>query len=103
MNLFESAFDFDWDAGNKSKNWIKHKVISEECEETFFDPHKRFLKTSSPDHEPRCILMGKTKKGRFLFIVFTLRRRKIRVISARDMNRKEKKDLYEKATQAPSI
>lgn len=44
--------------------------------------------------EPRFFIFGKTDLERKLFIVFILRNSKIRVISARDMNRKERK-IYE--------
>ncbi|MBA3071645.1 MAG: BrnT family toxin, partial [Nitrospirae bacterium] len=44
--------------------------------------------------EPRYFALGCTDAGRHLFIVFTIRENLIRVISARDMNRKERR-LYE--------
>ncbi|MFH1412755.1 MAG: BrnT family toxin [bacterium] len=95
MIVLNKPFRFDWDEGNK--NYIKHKVLDTECEEIFFDKNKVIFKDSihSKD-ENRFIILGKTKKNRILFIVFTLRNDKIRIISARDINNKEKK-LYEKA------
>lgn len=89
---------FQWDKGNIDKNWVKHKVKNKECEEVFFDLNKKIAK--DPIHskkEDRYILLGKTKKGRILYTVFTIRNNKIRVISARDINIKEK-CLYEKTT-----
>lgn len=86
---------FDWDKGNIGKNWQKHKVTDRECEEAFFDSKKKVLK--DPLHsagEKRFILIGKTKLDRMLFIAFTVREGKIRVISVRDLNKKEIK-LYE--------
>ncbi|HEX9503226.1 MAG TPA: BrnT family toxin [Patescibacteria group bacterium] len=88
--------EFDWDEANKNKIWLKHKVSADECEEAFAT-QKIF---SQPDElhsgkENRYILIGQTKKLRFLFIVFTLRKNKVRVISARNMHRKEV-DFYEK-------
>jgi len=50
----------------------------------------------SPDTEPRLYALGQTDRGRFLFLVFTIREKLIRVISARDMSRREKKE-YERA------
>ncbi len=65
-----------------------------ECEETLFDPHKRVLKevfhVGAMGLETRYILIGRTKTERRLYVVFTVRRGKIRVISARDLNRKER-------------
>lgn len=97
MKIFKSPVEFEWDEGNQDKNLIKHKVTDEECEEVFFDSRKRILKDSPHSGcEPRYILIGRTKKQRTLFVVFTIRRNKIRVISARDLNKKERK-LYEKS------
>ncbi len=88
---------FEWDEGNSTKSWVKHKVSLKEQEQAFFDKHKRAFKDS--DHsqkEERFLLFGKTKKGRMLIIAFTIRNEKIRCISARQMNRKEV-PIYEKA------
>ena len=86
---------FEWDQGNKNKNYQKHGVTDQECEEAFFDPHKKILKdVFHSHHEQRYILLGETKKERRLFIVFTMRAGRARVISARDLNKKERK-LYE--------
>lgn len=84
--------EFDWDEANKNKNWKKHGVRDQECEEVFFDPKKKVLKNiiHSLDEE-RYILLGQTKLKRLLFVVFTIRKNKIRVISARDLNKKRKK------------
>jgi len=88
---------FDWDEGNFNKNWIKHQVSNSECEEIFFN--LPMLLHSDPIHsqtEPRYYVLGQTNAGRRLFIAFTLRGHKIRVISARDMSKSEK-SIYEQA------
>ncbi len=92
MELFKGSIIFDWDAGNKDKNFIKHHVTNEECEEVFFDPHKRILNQAlyEGDKETRYILVGFTRQKRALFVVFAIRKDKIRVISARDLNKKER-------------
>ena|SRR3989344_8554709 len=97
MIIWKEPIEFQWDGGNNRKN-EKHKVINEEIEGVFNDPEKAV----SPDYrhsnsEQRYILLGKTKKQRLLYIVFTVRKRIVRVISARDINKKEV-PLYEKAT-----
>lgn len=97
MRIIPEPYHFDWDEGNREKNRIKHKVTLEECEEAFYDPHKRIFSTPS-ENEERYLLLAKTSNERFLFVVFTLREQKIRVISARDLNRKER-GLYEKDDQ----
>ena len=89
---------FEWDQGNTDKIYRKHKVKSFECEEVFFDENKIIFKNVlHSDKEERYILLGKTKKERLLFLVFTTRQHKIRVVSARDTNKKER-GLYEKTT-----
>lgn len=85
---------FQWDQGNRNKNLAKHKVSDEESEEVFFDPRKRIFKDALHSaQENRYILIGQTKLKRLLFIVFTIRRNKVRVISARNLNKKERKLL----------
>ncbi len=94
----QSAKIFAWDKGNISKNWLKHKVDTTEAEEVFFDLSK--LEFGDPTHsslETRHIVIGKTKRGRMLYIAYTLRNNRIRIISARDINSKERK-LYEKSS-----
>lgn len=95
--------EFNWDRWNTNKNWEKHQVKNQECEEAFFDSKKKLLKdVLHSDREERYILLGQTKLKRLLFIVFAVRKNKIRVISARDINKKEKY-LYEKRTQNSKI
>src|SRR5947209_3649272 len=97
------VISFEWDEWNKYKNWIKHKVIGEEAEEAFYDEKRLILEDSKhSEQETRYILFGRTEKGRFLFIVYTLREEKVRIISARDVNRKEVL-FYEKAINIAKI
>ena len=99
MELFKNIIGFDWDEGNTDKNWAKHKVLSKECEEIFFnDP---LVITSDKKHsivEKRYLCFGRTNTNRLLTIIFTIRKNKIRIISARSQNRKEKK-YYENETK----
>lgn len=88
---------FDWDESNRDKNREKHEVLASECEEVFFN--LPLLLQSDDTHsqkEPRYYVLGHTIAGRRLFIAFTVREDKIRVISARDMSKKERK-IYEQA------
>lgn len=90
---------FDWDDANIEKNWTKHKVYYKEAEEVFFDRDILVgidIKHSSV--EKRYQGIGKTNNNRVLFISFTFRTAKVRVISARPANRKEK-EKYEKKAQ----
>ncbi len=99
MEVFREQIEFEWDKGNTNKNFLKHRVRNEECEEIFFDPEKRILRDPlHSDKEKRFIIIGQTKKRRILFIVFTTRKKKVRVISARDLNKKELHLYHEKRT-----
>ncbi|MFH1561447.1 MAG: BrnT family toxin [Patescibacteria group bacterium] len=96
MITLNEPVEFIWDKGNVDKNWLKHKITNRESEEVFFDRKKRIAEDKfHSDKEERYIVLGKTKGKRLLFIVFTLRDKKVRIISARDTNKKER-ILYEK-------
>ena len=92
---------FQWDAGNAVKNWEKHGVTQTECEQIFFN--RPLLAKHDWEHsfgEERFFALGRTDANRFLFVVFTIRGDKIRVISARDMNLGERRRYhYEENTQ----
>ena len=97
MLVFREPISFVWDSGNSEKSTRKHGVTNEECEEVFFDPQKRMLRDALHSQgEERYVLIGATKTERVLYMVFTMRKRMIRVISARDLNRKER-HLYGKS------
>ena len=88
---------FEWDDGNRDKNWEKHQVSNSECEEVFFNlPLLLQPDKSHSQSEARYYVLGQTNAGRRLFIVFTIREKKVRVISARDMSRRERM-IYEQA------
>ncbi|MBF0487754.1 MAG: BrnT family toxin [Nitrospirae bacterium] len=95
MISFSEMEGFDWDSGNKGKNQLKHKVHWLECEEVFF--HQALIVKEDTIHskaESKYAVLGKTAKNRLLALVFTIRSKKIRIISARDMSRKER-SIYE--------
>ena len=95
MAIDKKPAEFEWDEGNKEKP-KKHGLTPEEAEEAFFDDNKVvFRDWKHSTLEQRITLLGKTKKGRLINITYTLRKNKIRVITARPINRKEV-SLYEK-------
>lgn len=99
MKIFQEPLEFAWDKGNSDKNQRSHGVSDKECEEVFLDPDKKlFSDILHSDQENRFILLGKTKLDRILFLVFTMRVNRIRIISARDINKKEVNLYYEKRT-----
>jgi uncharacterized DUF497 family protein len=86
----ERCTGFDWDEGNAQKNRDRHAVTPEEAEDVFF--HEPLVIRSDVRHskpEKRYHCLGQTSAGRRLFVAFTVRRNLIRVISVRDMNRRE--------------
>ncbi len=98
MKVNIHSYSFDWDPGNSNKNKRSHDVNDWECEEVFFDENKVIMKdTLHSASENRHILLGKSKNGRLLYIVFTFRQDKLRVISARDVTKRKEINLYEKA------
>lgn len=95
MQIVPDPTEFEWDEGNRDKNQVKHGVPYQEIEEVFFN----LPVVVSPDSrhsmkESRYLVLGQTDRRRKLSIIFTLRKNKIRVISARPMNQKERK-FYE--------
>ena len=93
--ILAECMEFEWDEHNAEKNWRKHRVIPSECEELFFN--RPLVVEDDARHsarENRFYALGHTDAGRLLFVVFTVRKSKVRVISARDMNQKERK-VYE--------
>ncbi|KQC15222.1 MAG: hypothetical protein APR63_12450 [Desulfuromonas sp. SDB] len=94
--LLQECIGFEWDQHNVEKNWEKHNVTPLECEQIFFNqPLVIADDTKHSQTEQRFYVLGKTDLGRKLFVVFTIRKKKIRIISARDMNKKEKRS-YER-------
>jgi len=87
---------FDWDSGNINKKMLWHKVSAMECEQMFFNQPLAVAENSEHSKlEKRHFSLGVTDAWRKLFVVFTVRKEKIRVISARDICRKERL-IYEK-------
>ncbi|MBI1967603.1 MAG: BrnT family toxin [Gemmatimonadetes bacterium] len=86
---------FQWDAGNAEKNWELHQVSQAECEQVFFN--RPLLVAPDVEHserEPRYAALGQTSAGRRLAVVFTIRGTLVRVISSRDISRRERR-IYE--------
>ena len=92
---------FEWDWGNVVHLWERHQVRPFEAEEAMKDPDA--IKGPDEPHsqtEVRFSVIGKTRKARILFLVFTLRNSRIRVLHARNTKRKEAKIYEEKISAA---
>jgi len=91
---------FEWDEGNATKNWEKHRVTRGECEQIFFN--RPLVVREDAEHsgaENRYYALSETDAARRLLVVYAIRRDLIRVISTRDMNRRERK-VYKDAKEA---
>jgi len=94
---FNKPCEFDWDDGNIVKNLIKHNISCRESEEVFLDD--KLVMVEDEKHsikEKRYLIIGKNFEGKILTIVFTNRNKKIRIISARVADKKERR-LYEQS------
>jgi uncharacterized DUF497 family protein len=97
MGPFEKITGFEWDKGNEQKN-VKHGVTPAEAEQVFLnEPLVVLDDLKHSDTEQRFHALGQTGEGRLLHIKFTIRTNMIRVISARNMHRKERA-IYEQET-----
>ncbi|MBI3179564.1 MAG: BrnT family toxin [Deltaproteobacteria bacterium] len=88
---------FEWDAGNDVKSYSTHGVSRQEAESVFQDPRR--LDFADPLHsqsEGRFVTLARSNHPRLLFVAWTLRKTKVRIISARPASRKERKVYEEK-------
>lgn len=93
---------FEWDKGNKDKNFRKHNVSIKDAEDVFNnEPKFFFIDKKHSSREKRIGLFGRTDNDRKLSIVFTVRGDKVRIITARDMSKKER-SAYEKQIEKNS-
>lgn len=97
MLKLEKQNRFDWDKGNLDKSYRKHGVTPNQAEEAFLDETAIILKdVKHSQKETRYLLIGKNANNKILFIVFTMREKKIRIISARAADKKESRRYAEK-------
>lgn len=102
IDVFDGVLGFDWDEGN-IEHIAEHEVTPEEAEEVFSDTDN--VLDEDDEHslvEDRFLIIGKTEQGRLLYQIFTRRGEKIRVISSRDINKKEVY-LYEKKAHRTKV
>jgi hypothetical protein len=85
--------EFEWDDAKADENWSKHGVTFAEAESVFADPLA--LTGYDPDHsvaEDRFLTMGLSAAGRLLIVSHTDCEDVVRVITAREVTRRERKD-----------
>lgn len=97
MKILPEPLSFEWNKGNIDKNLRKHNVTDKEGEEVFESKQKFIFEDEKHSLiEKRYMIWGITSKGRRLSVFFTIRKEKIRIISARDMHKKERREYEEK-------
>ena len=90
---FASFTGFDWDEHNRRKIRAGHAVEPSECEEVLLREPRVLRDDAHSSHEPRYIAFGPTSTGRRLAVVFTVRGTRLRVVTARDQSRRERREL----------
>ena len=96
LNL-DDIIGFDWDDANRYKNEKKHGLKWTLIEEVFFNKPLIVIEDFKHSNEEcRCVALGQSDFGKLITVVFTIRKQKIRVISARSMSKKER-GVYAKA------
>jgi len=90
MQVRAGVIEFEWDKWNLDKSYAKHGITPKETEEVFVDEGSFVLPdVKHSQKEERFIIVGRTLEKLNLFIIFAFRGKKIRIISARRMHRKE--------------
>lgn len=91
------TFEFEWDLGKAKLNKQRHGIDFKEAETAFDDPFARV--GFDPDHsvgERRLILIGHSYRNRLIFVAFTERSGRIRIISSRKATRTERREYEER-------
>ena len=103
LEVLRDCVGFDWDDANERKIWLKHRASRPECEQVFFNrPLVVAADAKHSEVEVRHYALGITDVGRRLSVIFTIRGDLIRVISARDMSRRERRVFADVEEEADS-
>ena len=93
--LLELLLSFEWDDSNQHKSWKKHSINHKEAEQVFTCNYVLVYNDDKHSHhEQRYWVLGKTQYNKKLFVGFTIRNNKVRIISAKAMSRAERR-IYE--------
>ena len=94
---------FEWDEGNQNKSYLKHEVTTKEAEQVFLKKKALLARDSRHSYsERRYLIIGLDYQSRLLSIAFTIRKKRVRVISARPASKRER-IIYEKASKITKI
>ncbi|MFH0947755.1 MAG: BrnT family toxin [Elusimicrobiota bacterium] len=92
METIPIPIEFEWDKNNTKHIKERHRIEPYECEQVFFDVF--FIISPDSKHsqqEQRYLVSGRAKSGKVIIVVFTIRKDKIRVITARPADGKERR------------
>ncbi|KKQ92659.1 MAG: hypothetical protein UT58_C0012G0022 [Microgenomates group bacterium GW2011_GWC1_39_7b] len=89
-DIIPEPIEFEWDKGNTDKNFKKHGISNEEAEEVFLNGPFIYKDFEHSKIEKRYNCLGETDKRKKIFISFTIRGDKTRLISIRLMSKKER-------------
>ena len=103
VELLEDIEGFIWDSGNREKSIYKHGIENSQSEEVFFNFNFVYENGEHSKAEPRYRLLGKTNDDLVLFLVFTIRSNKIRIISSRKASKKENIIYHEETKKNSKI
>ncbi len=99
MTILSEPVEFEWDSGNRDKNLLKHGITNKEIEEAFEQRGKIIVEDEKHSlSERRYMMWSKTADEKMVMIICTVRKKYIRVISARRMNKKER-NFYDQKTE----
>lgn len=101
--MLKGPIDFEWDEGNILKSYTKHDITAEEAESVFIDIYLSVAEdTKHSINEKRYAAVGTSISARILFVVYTIRNNRVRIISARPANREERRH-YEEIKETSAI
>lgn len=89
--VIRGLLGFEWDEANRQKSERKHGVAAAEAEEALLAHPIVQVDPLHSDTEQRYVALGTTAGGRRLFVSFTIRKNRVRIISSRPMSREERK------------
>jgi len=91
--------NFEWSKEKANLNFKKHNVSFEEASTVFSDPLSKIFDDSSHSYlEIREKIIGHSKNGRLLMVSYTERGKRLRIISAREVSKNERKSYEEDNT-----
>ena len=94
MQYFMQDEAFEWDDGKAALNWRNHGVSFEMARDVFQDIFAiEWIDDRHGDMEQRFVTVG-TVEGRLLFVAYTLRGQRIRIISAREAEPRERRRYH---------